>query len=259
MIDTAETPSSRPRDAAFGYVCRRCLKCCHHKNIQLNPYEVARLARNLGLTTSEFRAAWTDDSAGLVLRQTESGACVFLGNEGCTVHPDRPLVCRLYPLGRHIRADGGETFFPLEPHPDSRGTFTGTGTIAEFLISQDAHAFIETSDDYFRWLCAARTYVHESGESEVFSATDVEVATDLLDVDTMIARHCATAGVEAPSELAARKALHLAILYQQLDRKRQPGTGMALSVLIAAICLLGISLGISATPRGGPATPVAEG
>ena len=30
-----------------------------------------------------------------VLKQTESGACVFLGAEGCMVHPDRPLVCRL--------------------------------------------------------------------------------------------------------------------------------------------------------------------
>src|SRR5215470_9862277 len=108
-LDSAEARGS-PRSEAFDYVCRRCLKCCHHQRIQLNPYELARLARNLGLTTTEFRAAWTEHGDGLALRQTETGACVFLGSEGCTVHPDRPLVCRLYPLGRHVSADGSEAF-----------------------------------------------------------------------------------------------------------------------------------------------------
>src|SRR5438093_11803704 len=98
---TNETRSSHGRDEVFGYLCRRCLKCCHHKNIQLNPYEVARIARNPGLTTGEFPAPWTDQRAGLVLRQPERGAGVLIGNEACTVTPDRPLVCALYRLARH--------------------------------------------------------------------------------------------------------------------------------------------------------------
>jgi len=250
LMATSETRSSHGRDEVFGYLCRRCLKCCHHKNIQLNPYEVARLARNRGLTTGEFRAAWTDQRAGLVLRQTESGACVFLGNEGCTVHPDRPLVCRLYPLGRHVRADDNETFFHLEPHPHSRGTFTRSGTIGEFLASQDAHAFIEASDDYFRWLCAARRFVNQAGESEHFTAADAEAAIELLDMDTMIARHCAAPEIAESLDADARRALHLRFLYQQLHDERREGRSVAISVLVAAICLLGISLGVSGTSVG---------
>jgi Fe-S-cluster containining protein len=99
-MDRIPPTLSDPRAEAFGYVCHRCLKCCQHKLIQLNPYEIARLARNRGMTTSEFRSAWTMDGVGLYLAQTKSGTCVFLGGDGCTVHPDRPLVCRLYPLGR---------------------------------------------------------------------------------------------------------------------------------------------------------------
>ncbi len=71
--------TSGPRLEPFGYVCHSCSRCCYRKGIQVNPYEVARLARNCALTTSEFRAAWTADGAGLFLAQTESGACVFLG------------------------------------------------------------------------------------------------------------------------------------------------------------------------------------
>ena len=220
VMDSIETPTSNPRSESFGYVCHRCMKCCHHKRIQINPYEIARLARNRGLTTSEFRAAWTEDGAGLVLGQTESGACVFLGSEGCTVHPDRPLVCRLYPLGRQVSADGAESFSPVEPHPQSRGEYTRSGTIAEFLVTQDAYPFMRAADDYFFWLCAARECLDEAsdGEAANVAAEDEDVARDLLDMDTTIARHCEMAAVAEPTDIEARRELHLTILYQQFGQ-----------------------------------------
>ncbi len=225
-MDSIVTLPLQPRDETFGYLCRRCLKCCHHKSIQLNPYEVARLARNRGLTTSAFRAACTKDGAGLALRQTESGACVFLGSEGCTVHPDRPLVCRLYPLGRIVDADGTEKFCHVEPHPQSRGEFTGDGTIADFLVQQDAHPFMRAADDYYFWLCAALDCIDEAGygESANIPADAEDVAHDLLDMDAAIARHCGEAKVAEPTDIEARRELHVTILYQQLgaDHRRTP-------------------------------------
>jgi len=217
--ESALARTSSPRLEPFGYVCHRCSRCCYHKGIQVNPYEVARLARNRALTTSEFRAAWTADGAGSFLAQTESGACVFLGNEGCTVHPDRPLVCRLYPLARYKRSDGAEWFSHVEPHPESRGEFTHNGTIADFLATQDAHPFIQADDEYFFWLCAAQESLDGVGDGEAAntSAEDQEVARDLLDMDAAIARHCAAAEVAEPRDIEARKALHLTILYQQLE------------------------------------------
>ena len=33
-------------DTRFSYRCTRCNSCCVDKRIQVNPYEIARLARN---------------------------------------------------------------------------------------------------------------------------------------------------------------------------------------------------------------------
>jgi uncharacterized protein len=225
VMDSTARPTSNPRSESFGYVCHRCLKCCHHKGIGLNPYEIARLARNRDLTTGEFRASWTCtlDSGALVLAQTESGACVFLGSEGCTVHPDRPLVCRLYPLARHTRSDSAEWFSHVEPHPETGGNYTGSGTIANFLATQDADPFIQAEDEYFFWLCAARETLDQVSEDEAanISAKDEELARGLLDMDVAIAHYCVAAEVAEPTDIEARKDLHLTILYQELE----PATG----------------------------------
>jgi Fe-S-cluster containining protein len=207
------------RQERFGYVCRRCLRCCHHKWIQLNPYEVARLARNRGQTTTQFRKAWTVGGAGIYLRQTEDGACVFLGADGCTVHPDRPLVCRLYPLGRHVSLDGEERFSHAKPHPLSEGVFTDEGTIGDFLEEQGAAPFIQAADDYLRWFGSAFSAL--SGDlgyapGEIVGAPTAE-SDDLLDMDAAIAEHCAVVGRAEPDDIENRKQLHLAILFERLS------------------------------------------
>jgi len=225
MGDDIDTAADDPRARRFGYVCNRCRKCCYDKGIQLNPYEVARLARNRGMSTSEFRAAWTKDGAGLHLGQREDGACVFLGSEGCSVHADRPLVCRLYPLGRVVTWDGTERFRDSETHPESHGVFTESGTIAEFLDAQGAHPFMKAADDYYFWLCAAAEHMEAGGEGEAaegeatkVSATDETAAWDLLDMDLALARHCAEHGLAEPADIEARRQLHLEILYQQIGQ-----------------------------------------
>jgi Fe-S-cluster containining protein len=217
--------ATEPRHEKFGYICHRCLNCCHDKHIQINPYEVARLARNREQTTSEFRAASTVDGAGTVLKQTETGACVFLGAKGCTVYVDRPLVCRIYPLGRHVLSDGTEWFSRKEPHPHSAGELICKGTIAEYLESQGAAPFLQAADEYFSWLCAALGYLDGSSSSalEKSSAEDAELASPLYDMDTALAWYCTEKALQEPTKIEDRKRLHLAILYRQLgDHHRSP-------------------------------------
>jgi Fe-S-cluster containining protein len=205
--------SAEARAEPFGFECSRCSHCCHDKLIQMNPYEIARLAANRGVGTAEFRARFTQDGEGLHLARTEDGACVFLGDQGCTVHPDRPLVCRLYPLGRQITASGGERFVHVTPHPLSGGSFHTRGTIADFLAAQDVDAFIQAADDYFSWFCRARDAMAEAGEGDPALTAD---ANELLDMDSAIAAHCARTGEVAPSDIEERRRLHLAILDQAL-------------------------------------------
>jgi Fe-S-cluster containining protein len=205
--------SEEARAEPFGFECSRCSHCCHDKLIQMNPYEIARLAANRGVGTAEFRARFTQDGEGLHLARTEDGACVFLGPQGCTVHPDRPLVCRLYPLGRQITASGGERFVHATPHPLSGGTFHTRGTIADFLAAQNVDAFIQAADDYFSWFCRARDVMAEAGEGDSSLTAD---ANELLDMDSAIAAHCLRTGERAPLDIEERRRLHLAILDQAL-------------------------------------------
>jgi uncharacterized protein len=80
-------PSSASRTASFGYICRRCSRCCRNKHIQLTPYEVARLARARNESTSQFRAACTVDGQGTALRQKGDGRAYFWGHKDvkCTL------------------------------------------------------------------------------------------------------------------------------------------------------------------------------
>lgn len=204
----------------FGYVCGRCNLCCRNKRIQMNPYEVARLARARGVSAAAFREAYAVN--GVWLKQTETGACVFLGPEGCTVHADRPLVCRLYPLGRHVRDDGRVRFSRLEGDPGSAGEYAGEGTIADYLEGQGAEPFARAADDYFFWWTkASETLTADSG---LGPEDDLE-AEDVLDLDAAVERHCAAQGRPAPADLEARRRLHLEILNQRLNgRDRLTGS-----------------------------------
>jgi Fe-S-cluster containining protein len=212
-----------PRQEVFGYVCRRCLKCCHHKRIQVNPYEVARLARNRGVGAAEFRARWTHEGRGVALGQTDDGACVFLGPEGCTVHADRPLVCRLYPLGRHVDTEGGERFSHVTPHPQSEGEYTRDGVIADFLERQGAGPFMQAADEYLAWMMRALAAIPEAVDfvGPDVDAPDPAPSYDLLDMDAAVEDYCSAQGVAPPDDIEARKALHLAILDQSLQGQEE--------------------------------------
>lgn len=134
------------RASAFSFTCGRCSRCCRHQAIQINPYEIWRLARSLGLATSQFIDRHTTNG-GLFLRFGQDGACDFLGETGCMVHAQRPLACRLYPLGRSLE-NGHETFERLEPHPECQGRWGSQGTVASFLEEQEALPYLEAAERY---------------------------------------------------------------------------------------------------------------
>lgn len=80
--------------------------CCSNIDISLTPYDILRLKRRLGITSSEFLLRYTvpyemeqNGIAGVKLRPVENGtACQFMTPEGCGVYDDRPTACRYYPV-----------------------------------------------------------------------------------------------------------------------------------------------------------------
>jgi len=207
-------------DSAFSYICHGCSRCCHDRAIQVNPYEVARLAKNRGLSTTEFRARHTDAN-GTILKRTAEGACVFLAHQGCGVHEDRPLVCRLYPLGRRVTAGGGETFHELTPHPQTEGEYGTSGTVDAFLSRQGAQPFIEAVDRYVELVgsmaaaLVAKTGGDGRSQGEVcdvvreLASGDGQDIPDWLDMDQVVGRYCEQNGLTAPTQLEQKLTLHI--------------------------------------------------
>jgi hypothetical protein len=163
--------------------------------------------------TAAFRDAWTEAGAGARLTRTADGACSFLGPQGCGVHADRPLVCRVYPLGRHVAPDGTERWSHVTPHPRSEGVYSTSGTIADYIAAQDALPFMRAADEYAVWLRRAYDLLGETEDA----AGEGALAADLLDMDGVIAAHCLRSGEAEPLDIEVRKALHLRILAERLD------------------------------------------
>lgn len=90
--------------------CTGCSACCRGmgETIILDPYDVYRLTAGLGQGLQELLASGKLELNlvdGLILpnlkMQEETEACGFLNDQGrCSIHPHRPGICRLFPLGR---------------------------------------------------------------------------------------------------------------------------------------------------------------
>lgn len=129
------------RHSAFSFKCMRCSVCCVNRTIPVNPYEASRLSRRLGISKVEFFARYTEGQER-ILRLKADASCIFLTDQGCGVHRDRPLVCRLFPLGLLSGPDGDERYSRMPPHPDCLGLFGEDGTVASYFASQKAGPFL---------------------------------------------------------------------------------------------------------------------
>jgi hypothetical protein len=80
--------------------------CCKQADVTLAPYDILRLKRRLGLTSTEFLRDYSvpfqmdgDGLPGVKLKTQDNGTCLQLdGDAGCGVYTDRPTVCRYYPV-----------------------------------------------------------------------------------------------------------------------------------------------------------------
>jgi Fe-S-cluster containining protein len=208
--------NNEARAEAFGYTCNRCLSCCKNMDVPVDPYESARLARHLGISTSQFRQEFTRDNLGNMLAHQENSDCVFLGENGCTVYSDRPLACRLYPLCREITPGDEEIFTHLEPKPTTAGLYSQNGTIEDYLAKQDIAPYVLASDEYYVWYCLAVESLEENGIDAPDNAGNSPLGPDLLDMDTAVAAYCVKKRIPEPCDIEERKAIHLLTLHDSL-------------------------------------------
>ena len=211
------------------------------------------MSRHLGIRTTDFLALYTEHG-GTTLRFGADGRCAFLRSDGgCGVHPRRPLVCRLYPLGRAIDGTGEEKFARHPKEEGCQGEFGKDGTIATFLESQGVAPYIEWSRRYgelFRRMIGlldrfdiqAKVEARGAGEpgdgsgtgaaaaggedaSGVMGEADHGPLSSWQDIDASLADYCAAKGMAVPEAIEAAIDLHLHAMEEWLDDLEAKASG----------------------------------
>jgi Fe-S-cluster containining protein len=126
--------------------------------VWLNPWELARLAAAKGLTARVFRDRHCE-FGGIRLRfdgppgwKGLAACSQYVPESGCCVHRGRPLVCRLYPLGRQRRGEKihyihrGSSFPCLEGCPEVMDL--PHLTVSDYRADQDTMAGEVAQDEY---------------------------------------------------------------------------------------------------------------
>ena len=153
---------------------------------------------------------------------------MFLTSEGCGVYPDRPLVCRLYPLGQRVKGSGDEQFIAMTPHPETEGTYGQAGTVADFLNTQDVESFMAARNRYLKIVHQAlhRLASLTSEDQEIYETAIqtfenqgyiARTLSSWLDVDHVVFRYCLEKGLPEPQGLEERVELHFASLKSWID------------------------------------------
>lgn len=142
--------------------CSRRGTCCHGNQVLINPWELATLANTKGITISDFARLYTEFEGTRLLfngNSSENGkkACSqYIDNFGCSLHTGRPLVCRLYPVGRRMQNNEIQYIFEGKEFPCMNGCPEVTKlpymSLNEYLAGQHTERFEKAQDMYLELL-----------------------------------------------------------------------------------------------------------
>lgn len=152
-------------DSTFQFNCHKgvaCFnECCRNIDITLTPYDIVRLKRRLGLSSSELVARYTVpfemDHHGMpglkMLTKPGSSECVFLTPEGCGVYEDRPAACRYYALGNMgVRKKGEaaveDVYFVVEESHCLGHAEPRTQTVREYRHEQGVDVYDDMNREW---------------------------------------------------------------------------------------------------------------
>ena len=217
------------KESPFSFKCQVCSACCSNKAIRVSPYEALRLSRNLGLSTTAFYQRYTEEGTN-VLRNKADGTCFFLSSGGCGVHPDRPLVCRLFPLGQITDKEGRTRYAVMPFHPDCLGYLDKDGTVESYLASQEVEPYLRYDAVYERVYKkllkkledtrpagAALDSSTERGGAKSGSLPSPGLLSIWLDIDKTVMAYCQKIRRAAPRSIAEAVSIHIEAIERWLD------------------------------------------
>ncbi len=128
-------------------------RCCRDVTIVLTPYDILRLKRSLGISSSEFLDKYTLSPCFpnqkfplVILKMAEDTKnCPLVSAQGCSVYPDRPWSCRMYPLGtaepKVVTAEARPFHFVIQEELCQGHKETASQSVREWLAGQGAEEF----------------------------------------------------------------------------------------------------------------------
>ncbi|KYC51877.1 MAG: Flagellin N-methylase [Candidatus Methanofastidiosum methylothiophilum] len=78
------------------YKCKQCGECCKVRGVPLTLFDIERIEK---IADKDFAVYDISRKIFAIEKRIWDNGCVFLDDVNCSIHKDKPLICRLFPLG----------------------------------------------------------------------------------------------------------------------------------------------------------------
>lgn len=178
--------------------CSRRGSCCFGKQVRINPWELATLSYTKGIPVKDFADQFCEYGGtkirfnGTLSKRGETACSMYVDDFGCSVHAGRPLVCRLYPIGRRLQNGQVEYMYEGSEFPCMQDCSEVTElpylTVDAYLVGQQTEQFEKAQDAYLELLQGiadiAITLVLETGLSNTEISSTLDKWTQLSNLNT---------------------------------------------------------------------------
>lgn len=153
--------------------CKGCFACCKGmgSSIILDPLDVHRLSIGLGRDFNGLLSSVAELNVvdGVILpnlkMQGTEEKCVFLNEEGrCGIHPFRPGICRIFPLGRYYE-DGNFKYF-LQIHECSNNNRAKI-KVSKWVDTKDLKKYEKYINDWHYFLVSVQEKILSIKENDL--------------------------------------------------------------------------------------------
>lgn len=155
--------------------CQGCSSCCHGmgSSIILDPLDIHRISMGLKKSFDELLNEYIELNIvdGLILPNLkmagEKEACAFLDNNGrCSIHPIRPGICRIFPLGRYYENHSFRYFLQVHECPKPNKSKV---KIRKWIDTEDTKRYEKYVSDWHYYLKELQDYVQQSNPENIDS------------------------------------------------------------------------------------------
>ncbi|MGF0033331.1 YkgJ family cysteine cluster protein [Bariatricus sp. SGI.154] len=155
--------------------CQGCSSCCHGmgSSIILDPLDIHRISTGLKKSFDELLNEYIELNIvdGLILPNLkmagEKEACAFLDNNGrCSIHPIRPGICRIFPLGRYYENHSFRYFLQVHECPKPNKSKV---KIRKWIDTEDTKRYEKYVSDWHYYLKELQDYVRQSNPENIDS------------------------------------------------------------------------------------------